>query len=270
MHFRYRVRMHPITDIQNIHRNMRTDADTWDKTVTLLYNLVLQQWSCGRERLLTICPSEIDAKDRPPRPYLKTKVLHKWRNISCQKYTVVSILLASERTRDKYSCCLSLPSAAQWKTSFSIACQIWSRPYWRWVVFKCVTANNCVFCGTASDAADLDPPVNRHSGFWHQNRTQPRMEHSIRLNYLQRLELNALCMFQGLMEEVISWAICVNVGKLQRPFLDHCCANDTHSIQVKRKTGGYLLLLIKNYNPVGCFFFQLRFHQDFFALTDSL
>lgn len=162
MHFRYRVRMH--TDIQNIHRNMRTDVATWDKSVTLLYNLVLQQWSCGGERLLTNCPSEIDAKDRPLRPYLKTKVLHKWRNISCQEYTVVSILLALERTRDRYSCCLSLPSAAQWKASFSIACQIWSRLYWRWVVFKCVTANNCVFCGTASDAANRDPPVNRHSG----------------------------------------------------------------------------------------------------------
>lgn len=146
MHFRYRVRMH--TDIQNIYRNMRTNVATWDKSVTLLYNLVLQQWSCGGERLLTNCPSEIDAKDRPPRPFLKTKVLHKWRNISCQEYTVVSILLALERTRDKYSCCLSLPSAAQWKAPFSIACQIWSRPYWRWVVFKCVTANNSVLIGT--------------------------------------------------------------------------------------------------------------------------
>lgn len=58
--------------------------------------------------------------------------------------------------------------------------------------------------------------------FWHQNRTQPHMEHSICLNYLQRLEISAVCLFQRcLMEEIISGAISINVGKLPKPFLDH-------------------------------------------------
>lgn len=99
---------------------------------------------------------------------------------------------------------------------------------------------------------------------WHRNRTQPHREHSIWLNYLQRLELNALRLFQGLMEEVIRWAICVNVGRLQRLFSDHW--HTLHSGEEK-DWGLFTKQLINNYNFVLFFLAKVFFFLPSLTLS---
>lgn len=111
---------------------------------------------------------------------------------------------------------------------------VWYLNVLQWTTVRCVARHQMALIGASRELA---------LQFWHQNRTQPHMEHSICQNYLQCSEISAVCMFQRcLMEEVINCAICNNVGKLQRPFLDHARhENATHFMQVKRKSGCYLL-----------------------------
>ncbi len=126
-----------------------SELDTWDKTVTLLCNLVIHHWSCWWDRRLPICPSEIDAKDRHQGHVYKL-IVQKCI-FSCQIYTWSRFLALEIKTKQEEN--PSLPKAAQLK-SLSVACHIRNHPYWLCVVFKCVTVNNCALCGTASDGAD--------------------------------------------------------------------------------------------------------------------
>lgn len=191
---------------------------------------------------------------------ISTNSLYRNVDIFPVKYTQWFRFLALEIKKKKQEQNPSLLKAAQFK-SLSVECHIWNHPYWLCLVFKSVTVNNCALCGTHQMAL-IGASRELALQFWHQNRTQPHMEHSICQNYLQRLEISAVCMFQRcLMEEVISCAICNNVGKLQRPFLDHA-RHENATLQAGEEKFNKLL----NYNYISALFPTVW--GFLFALTD--